>query len=159
LNGSAQTATTTCRASAGRTFELDHVSFRIIDIDGRSIAIGAITVLGFPRNDPVLDEVCNHRKLIERFYPQAQVVHVATFGARSSTAFPAELSVYGYQIDHGLARAQLYESDVLPRALDAAAQYVTVKLRHAGRVLHTQHDVIETEDVDHEQPFTVYGKP
>jgi len=142
----------TCRGSAGGTFKLHHITFWITDVDGGSIAIGAIAVLGFARNDAVLDEVCNNRKLIERFDPQAQVVHVPSFRARCSTAFLAEFSVYGNQIDHGLSRAQLYQSDVLPRPLDAAAQYVTVKLCHTRRILHAQHDVIETEDVDHEQP-------
>jgi hypothetical protein len=80
------------------------------------------------------------------------VVHVPTFRPRCSTAFFAELSVYWNEIDHRLAGAQLYQSDVLPRALDAATQDVTVKLGHAGRIPHAQHDVIETEDVDHEQP-------
>jgi hypothetical protein len=143
---------TTCRGSAGRTFKLDHVTFWITDIDGGSIAVGTIAVLGFTRNNAVLDEVRNNRKLIERLYTQAQVVHVPSFCARCSTAFPAELAVYGNQIDHGLACSQLDESDVLPGTLDDAAQYVAVKLCHTGRILHPQHDVIEAKDVDHEQP-------
>jgi hypothetical protein len=141
-----------CRGSARRTFKLDHVTFWITDIDGGSIAVGAIAVLGFARNNAVLDEVCNDRKLIERLYTQAQVVHVASFCTRCSTAFPAELAVYGNQIDHGLTRAQLDEPDVLPGTLDEAAQYVAVKLRHTGGIPHPQHDVIEAKDVNHEQP-------
>jgi hypothetical protein len=113
----------------------------------------------------VLDEVRDDRERVERLDLEREVVHVPTFSAGRGAASLPQLAVHRYEIDHRLAGAKLDEPELLPRALDLAAEHVAVKARHPERVGDAQYDVIETKDVDQTGPFGTHdggrqrGKP
>ena len=122
----------------GRTFELDLIAFRIVEVDRRSVPFRAIALDGFadryaerrqPRDDGVT---------IERRHAEAEMVHVG--GVLGALA--------GDQIEHRSTRPHLHEMDPLDPALDVEAQHLLVEPHHRRKVADPEHDMVDSFDME-----------
>lgn len=83
-------------------------------------------------------QVRHDRILVERLYPQAEVVHVA---ARRSFAFD--------QIDHCRTDAEVRHAELRPIGHVLRAEHLAVELPHALDVAHPQYNVIDATNGQH----------
>jgi 4-hydroxyphenylacetate 3-monooxygenase len=77
------------------------------------------------------------------------MMHVKAFVARRSAAFAPELAVGTHEIDHGSAGLQLYQAVFLAVSLDATTEYVAIELNGPRQIADTQHDVVETANLEY----------
>src|SRR3954467_373503 len=78
------------RLAVGRAFELDDIALRISEVNRDAVALGAKARPDVAHGHAVLPEMRGDRMLVERLDAQAQVIHVATFVARSDATLLAE---------------------------------------------------------------------
>src|SRR5215467_10697356 len=91
------------RATAGRAFQLDDVSFGIRQINGWAVAFRAITGFDFSRIDAVTPKVLEKLFSVEWFYPQAEVIQIPPFRARSGSAQSAQGPIDRNKIDERIS--------------------------------------------------------
>src|SRR5262249_21932671 len=90
----------------------------------------------------------------ERFHPHTEVIHVAPFLTRSGAALLAKLTVDRHEIDHGVAGAQVHQTEVRPPPLHSTAERVAIEVDHALEVGHAQDDVVDVADLEHEVDYS-----
>jgi aryl-alcohol dehydrogenase-like predicted oxidoreductase len=141
--------TTNLRRSLRRSLELDHVAFRIAQINRRPSPLRAITLHHFARRNPVgrkvaVDEIC-----VERLDAHAEVIHVERFRAGRGAAHAAQLTDDRDQIDQRAPGAQLNQTEIVLALFNVASEHVAIKADHFVRVDNAQHDVVDFADADH----------
>lgn len=77
------------------------------------------------------------------------MVEVVRLVARSCSAHVAELAFNGNEIDERAADAKLVEADVHLFLLEPCAEHVDVETHHPLQVCDPEHDVIDSDDIDH----------
>ena len=121
-----------------RAFELDLITFRIVEVDRRSVSLRPIALNGFadryaerrqPRDDGVT---------IERRHAEAEMVHVR--GVLGALA--------GNQIEHRSTGPHLHEMDPLDPTLDVEPQHLLVEAHHRREVADPQHDMVDSFDME-----------
>ena len=83
----------------------------------------------------------------KRFDPQTQVIQIAA-GARRTAVRPIDLRANLKQIDQRSPRAQLDQSKIALLLLEAAAEYVAIKVRHGFEIVDPNDDMVDLANVD-----------
>jgi hypothetical protein len=91
----------------------------------------------------------DNRLAIERFYLQAEVIHVTALTAGRSAAFLSRRTVDRHEVDQRGSRAKLPEANLLLHLLERATKHVSVKTQHRPQVGDPKHYMIELSDLQH----------
>src|SRR3954471_13951044 len=130
------------RLAVRRPFELYDIALRISEVNRDAVALGAKARPDVANGHAVLPEMRGDRMLVERLDAQAQVIHVATFVARSGATLLAERPCDRDEVDHRGAGAQMRHAELGTVSNMLRAEHIAIKLRHRIDVAHSQNDVI-----------------
>lgn len=137
------------RQTFGRPFQFNRVAFWIVEVHGRTFALGAITRFDRAGIDAMIRQVRANAGCIEGIDAQAEMIHVATFTPRRRTTFATQLSINRDQIDQRTTGAQLDQTNLVLTALDRATQHVAIERQHCIEIDDAKDKVIDFVDLDH----------
>src|ERR1700724_3016245 len=106
------------RSGRHRALKLDAVALGIVQVDRRSLALGAVAGLLLAAMDAVPGEMLGDRLGVERLDAQAQMIEIGAAGRRRAGRRPR--FVGGLDVDQGVPGAQL--SELVLALLEGAAQ-------------------------------------
>jgi hypothetical protein len=136
--------------SRRRPFELDDITFRILAINGRSLAFGTVARFRRARGNPLRLEFPANACRVERFHPEANMIQVAAFRARRSAAGTPQLAIDRHKINQGPAGPKLDQPYRILSPLDRATEHVAIEMKHRVYIDDTQHQVINFANADHD---------
>src|SRR5215212_7243306 len=124
--------------AGGGALQFDLISFRIMEIDRRTVAFRAITLDGFADRYAERRETRDDGVTVERFDAEAEVIHVG----RLAWALGRD------QVEQRGAGAHLHQADAVELALDVETERLFVEADHGAEVAATQHDMVDSFDME-----------
>ncbi len=95
------------RLCAWRSLQLDDISLRVSDINGRALALGAVAQCDRTNLETVRFYLMANARFVERLNPKTKVIQVATIAAGCCAACAAEVAVHRHEIKNRSAGTQL----------------------------------------------------
>src|SRR4029453_4719553 len=124
--------------AGGRPLQFDLISFRIMEIDRRTVAFRAVAPYGFSDRYAERRETRDDGVTVERFDAEAEVIHVG----RLAGALGRD------QVEQRGASAHLHQADAVEFALDVETERLFIEADHAGQVAAAQHDMVDSFDME-----------
>ena len=93
-----------------RSLKFDDITFRIRDIDGRTLPFSAVARLHRAHGYSMRLKFATNGELVERFYSKAKVIKISPFNAWRRAASTSQLAVDWHKVNQGSARPQLHQT-------------------------------------------------
>ena len=88
-------------------------------------------------------------RFVEWFYPETEVIQVASFFSRRCAAGSAEFAIHGHHINDRSASAQLNQANFVLASLYRTSESAAVEAKHAVEVDNAQYKMVDFANTNH----------